>query len=146
MNYTEKALVLFKKKFHCSQAVFAAFAEEIGISEESALKIGSCFGGGLCNNGQVCGACSGALMIIGMKFGHCKSDDVKRKAKVTQLGNKFLELFKEKHGSYICKDLLKCDLATQEGKEYAIKNNLFTEFCPQMVATATELTEQLLSE
>jgi hypothetical protein len=56
MNYTEKALVLFKKKFHCSQAVFAAFAEEIGISEESALKIGSCFGGGLCNNGQVCGA------------------------------------------------------------------------------------------
>ena len=36
MTHTEKAKELFDKKFHCSQAVFAAFAEELGITEEQA--------------------------------------------------------------------------------------------------------------
>ena len=47
MNHVDKALDLFKSKFHCSQAVFAAFSEELGLSEEQALKIGSCFGSGM---------------------------------------------------------------------------------------------------
>ena len=38
MTHIEKANELFAKKFHCSQAVFAAFAEELGIEEQQALK------------------------------------------------------------------------------------------------------------
>ncbi|MDD5934418.1 MAG: C-GCAxxG-C-C family (seleno)protein [Clostridiales bacterium] len=34
-------------KFYCSQAVLAAFAEECGISEVQALKLGSCFCSGM---------------------------------------------------------------------------------------------------
>ena len=41
MNHVETAVNLFKSKFHCSQAVFAAFSEELGLSQEQALKIGS---------------------------------------------------------------------------------------------------------
>ena len=61
MTHIEKANELFGQKFHCSQAVFAAFAEELGITEEQALKIGACFGSGM-RKGEVCGACTGALM------------------------------------------------------------------------------------
>ena len=44
----------------------------------------------------------------------------------------------------MCKELLGCDLATEDGKQYAIENNLFTEFCPKMVESATIITERLL--
>ena len=53
MTHIEKADKFFEKKFHCSQAVFVAFSEELGLTEEQALKIGACFGSGmsviLCN-------------------------------------------------------------------------------------------------
>ena len=47
MTHKEKALVYFGDKFHCSQSVLAAFADEVGLSEEQALKLGACFGGGM---------------------------------------------------------------------------------------------------
>ena len=47
MDHKEKALNYFSQQLHCSQAVLAAFAEECGITEEQALKLGSCFGGGM---------------------------------------------------------------------------------------------------
>lgn len=36
MNHEEKALSYFKDKFHCSQSVLAAYAEELGLTEEQA--------------------------------------------------------------------------------------------------------------
>ena len=77
MNHKEKAVNYFSQKLHCSQAVLASFAEECGITEEEALKLGSCFGGGM-RKGHVCGAVSGALMVLA----YC----MVRKALATQKG------------------------------------------------------------
>ena len=49
-------------------------------------------------------------------------------------------------GSYICNDLLKCDVSTPEGRKYAFDHNLFTEFCPLMVANAVDVLEQIIKE
>ena len=75
MNHIELAKKYFEQKYHCSQAVLAAFAEELGLTEEQALKLGGCFGGGMCK-GEVCGACAGALMALGMKFGQSDIEDL----------------------------------------------------------------------
>lgn len=45
----------------------------------------------------------------------------------------------------MCKELLECDLATDEGKKYAMEKQLFVEFCPKMVESATMITEKLLN-
>lgn len=145
MNHVETALNLFKSKFHCSQAVFAAFSEELGLSEEQALKIGSCFGSGM-RKGEVCGACTGALMVLGLKYGHSKVGDIESKLKVDEVTDKFLDNFKLENGSYLCNDLLKCDISTKEGIKHALKNNLFTDFCPKMVESAVIITENILNE
>lgn len=145
MTHVEKAKILFEQKYHCSQAVLAAFAEELGLTEKQALKLGSCFGGGMCK-GEVCGACTGALMALGLKYGQCEIDDLESRAKTNDVAVKFLETFREENGSYLCKELLRCDLATPEGKEYASEHNLFTEFCPQMVVSAVEIAERFLNE
>lgn len=145
MNHVETAVNLFKSKFHCSQAVFAAFSEELGLSQEQALKIGSCFGSGM-RKGEVCGACTGALMVLGLKYGHYKIGDIESKLKVDEVTDKFLDTFKLENRSYLCNDLLKCDISTKEGIDYALENNLFTEFCPKMVESAVIITENILNE
>ncbi len=143
MNHIELANYYFEQKFHCSQAVLAAFAGELGLSEEQALKLGACFGGGMCK-GEVCGACTGALMALGLKYGQFDVTDVASKEMTNEVAVQFLEMFKKENGSYICKELLGCDIATSDGKQYAVENNLFVKFCPKMVQSATIIAEKLL--
>ena len=98
MNSIEEAVHLFESGYMCSQAVFAAFSQDYGISKEQALKIGACFGSGM-RKAEVCGACTGALMALGLKYGESKE-------KSNEVCEKFLEDFEKENGSYICRDLL----------------------------------------
>lgn len=136
MNRIDYAVQLFENGYRCSQAVFAAFSSDFGVSREDALKIGACFGSGM-RKGEVCGACTGALMALGLKYG---SD----KAKSDEICNRFLDEFEKVNGSYICRDLLNCDISTDEGVQFARENNLFNDFCPKMVESAAEIVERLL--
>lgn len=145
MTHKEKANQYFCDKFHCSQAVLAAFAEELGITEEQALKLGACFGSGM-RKGEVCGACTGALMVLGLKYGHCKKGDMESCNRANAVNDGFLDAFRQCNGSYICNDLLGCDISTPEGAAYAIDRKLFTEFCPKMVESAVEITEGIIAE
>ena len=67
MTHKELALDYFDRKFHCSQAVLAAFKDEVGLTEKQALKLGACFGSGM-RKGEVCGACTGAFMVLGLLY------------------------------------------------------------------------------
>ena len=136
MNSIEDAVQIFENGYMCSQAVFAAFSEDYGLSKEQALKIGACFGSGM-RKGEVCGACTGALMALGLKYG----DD---KAKSDEVCNRFLDEFKRQNGSFICRDLLGCDISTPEGVKQARDNNLFKEICPEMVRSAAEIVDEIL--
>ena len=136
MNSIEEAVQLFENGYVCSQAVFAAFSEDYGLSKELALKIGACFGSGM-RKGEVCGACTGALMALGLKYG----DD---KAKSNEVCEKFLDEFKKQNGSIICRDLLECDIRTPEGVQFARDNGLFKEFCPKMVESAAKIVDKIL--
>lgn len=143
MTHIEKAKDLFAKKFHCSQAVFAAFSEELGLTEKQALKIGACLGSGM-RKGEVCGACTGALMALGLKYGQASTEDLESRIKTNEVTDRFMDEFKKQNGSYMCKELLGCDLSTDEGIAEALEKKLFIEFCPQLVTSATEIAEKIL--
>ncbi|MDD6038313.1 MAG: C-GCAxxG-C-C family protein [bacterium] len=143
MTHKEKALDYFGRKFHCSQAVLAAYADECGLSEEQALKLGSCFGSGM-RKGEVCGACTGALMVLGLLYGQFDENDLKSRQLTNKLNDRMMERFAEVSGSYVCNELLKCDITTPEGLEYVKQNNLFVEFCPKMVANAVDVLEEII--
>ena len=89
MKHTEIASELFSKRYYCSQAVLAAFAEELGMTKEQALRVGACFGGGMCK-AEVCGACTGALMALGLKYGMCEDGDLKASREQTAMPCVFL--------------------------------------------------------
>jgi C_GCAxxG_C_C family probable redox protein len=145
MDHKEKTLNYFSQKMHCSQSVIAAFAEECGITEAQALKLGSCFGGGM-RKGEVCGAVTGALMVLGLLYGESKVGDAEARLVSIKVNDLMMDRFKEKCGSYICNDLLGCDVSTAEGVQYCRDNKLFTDFCPKMVVAAVEVVEEIIQE
>ena len=145
MDQVTKAVELFGQGYMCSQAVFAAFSEQFGINEQQALQIGGCFGGGM-TKGEVCGACTGALMALGLRYGQTDLNDTESRAEENVKAAAFLDEFKKRKGSYICRELLGCDISTEEGKAFAVNNGLFGKLCPEMVRTAAEIVAEMLSE
>ena len=140
----EKALRYFSNHMHCSQSILAAFSEECGITEEQAFRLGSCFGSGM-RRGDVCGACTGALMVLGLMYGETRQNDREERQRSNRLNDRMMDCFSEANGSCVCNELLGCDVRTPEGVQYARENRLFTEFCPKMVASAVEILEDILS-
>lgn len=145
MGYTEKAKEIFEQRYHCSQAVLAAFADDLGITEAQALKLGGCFGGGMCK-GEVCGAVTGALMAIGLKYGQCSVEDMESRKITNEKTIEMMEKFKSENGSYICKELLGYDISIQEDLNIILEKKLFTTFCPKMVESATRIAEELINK
>ncbi len=139
MTHKEKAVQYYQDGYLCSQSVLTAYAEEYGLTEELALKLGTCLGAGM-RKGEVCGACTGALMVLGLMH-----DDPKNRNTAYENTKQFLNDFRDVNGSYLCNDLLGCDVRTPEGVQYARDHHLFTEFCPKMVASAVEILEKIMS-
>jgi C_GCAxxG_C_C family probable redox protein len=70
MQRKEKAVELFRQKFNCSQAVFTAYRQADVLEEKDALKLATVFGAGVAGSGsELCGAVTGALMAISMRYG-----------------------------------------------------------------------------
>lgn len=145
MNHKEKALEYYNNNFNCSQGVFTAFATEMGIDEKLALKISTNFGGGE-RKGELCGAVAGALMVLGLRCGHCESEDTESKAQAYSVSTEFMNRFIEKNGSVVCRELLGYDITKKEDMSIIEEQKLFRTFCPQMVECAAQILDEMISE
>jgi C_GCAxxG_C_C family probable redox protein len=143
VNRIETAVSRFAEGFNCSQAVFSAYAEGLGLDEKAALKIAAGFGGGMGRMAETCGAVTGALMALGLKYGGI-TPDRETKERVYERVREFAARFKASHGSLACRVLLGCDIGTAEGQQIARQQNLFTTVCPQFVESAAGILEELL--
>ncbi|MFZ5649263.1 MAG: C-GCAxxG-C-C family protein [Bacillota bacterium] len=144
MSKVDLALSCFKEGFLCSQALLSTYGTELGLDRETALKISAAFGGGFGRMGGICGAVSGAFMVVSLKYGHVKAEDGQAKDKTYGLVREFTDKFKSRNGSITCRDLLDCDISTPEGLAQAKEKNLFSAVCPNFVLDAAEIVEQLL--
>lgn len=145
MNHADKAEQYFANNFNCSQAVFTTFATELGMDEELALRLATQFGGGA-RKGEMCGAVSGALMVLGLKYGHCHADDGEEKGNAYRIGEEFMNRFCAEKGTVVCRELLGYDLSKKEDMERIKELGLFQTVCPEMVRCATVIVEQMLEE
>jgi C_GCAxxG_C_C family probable redox protein len=143
MSKKEKAITYFLSHFNCCQSVISVFCEDYGLEESLALKLSTGFGGGL-RRGEVCGAVSGAIMVIGLKYGHSVIEDLESKTRTYALSQEFESRFEDLFGSLRCKDILKYDVSDDEMKIIKEKE-LFTKLCPQIVKGAIDILEEMLS-
>ena len=106
MTHEEKAIANFLAGYNCAQSVFLAFAPDLGLSDELALRLSSSFGGGMGRLREVCGAVSGMLMAAGALYGYTSPTDDQVKAAHYALVQDLAGQFRALHGTIICRELL----------------------------------------
>ena len=106
MDRADRAEELFRKGYNCSQSVFAAFADVLGMSVEEAAEMASPFGAGVGKLREVCGAVSGMTLAAGYLKGYDDPADYESKKDLYRLIQKMCAEFEERKGTIICRELL----------------------------------------
>lgn len=130
--------------YNCAQAVLFASAERLHLDPEIAHRIACGFGAGMGREEEVCGAVTGAIMAIGLRHGRGQNEGKERTEETYRRTRQLMDAFRQRHGSVVCRDLIRCNLLTPEGQEYYKKNDLLHGTCEKCVRTAAELVGEHL--
>lgn len=136
---------------NCAQALVMAYRDEMGLDEKQAMRIASSFGGGIGRLREVCGAMSGALMVLGCLKGYDIPGDQEVKLAHYEQVQDYAARFKKALGveSYNCRDILAgIDVAnpgtpipqTRDARFYA------TRPCLRCVEVAAGVLDEMLGE
>lgn len=128
----ENALYHFAHGFNCSQAVIAAYCEDYGLELEKAVNLSAGFGGGIGRQGKICGCASGALMVLGLKYGQNSTKDSRIKKMTYDLTKNFCRDFSETNGALDCKEII------------ANNPNKTEDRCNRVLANTIDLLEDYL--
>ncbi len=132
--------------YNCAQAIFYAHCEDFQFEKDLALKIASGFGAGMARKGEVCGAISGGIIVLGLKYGSAKEKNRSAKEKTYTKTQELMDQFQKKHGTYICRDLLKgCDLMTKQGQRDFKNNDLINRTCKPCVESVVQILDKIMS-
>jgi C_GCAxxG_C_C family probable redox protein len=134
---------MFLEGYNCAQAVLIACGAQYGLPRETAIRVAQAFGGGMGRTGNICGAVTGALMVIGLKCAVKDAKDAAAKEQVHRLAQQFLAQFKTVHGSITCRELLGYDLLTEEGRRLVHEKGLTKTVCAKLVENAAEIVDRL---
>jgi C_GCAxxG_C_C family probable redox protein len=118
-------------------------AESKNIQSELIPKIATGFCGGISRTCGMCGAVSGAIMAINLFYGRGVPDESVETSYITV--RKLIDLFESKFGSTNCKQLIGCDLGTEEGRHTFMSNNLI-EQCRNYTEEATRMAMSIIEE
>ena len=142
MNHIEKARELFLKGYNCAQAVFVAFSDVTGLSEEQAFAVATSFGGGMGHTGEACGAVTGMYMAVGALLGYKDPADADAKVNHYNLIKDLSMQFKAEFSEIRCPELLeklgKGEYSAPDDEDYKKRP------CLIFVEKAAELVENLL--
>lgn len=144
MDRYQIAVETHEKGFNCCQSVLAAFADRLGVDEQTYRKLGSGFGSGA-GTGELCGAITGAIMALDLILPADFSDPVSAKKKAVLRAKLLQQSFEERFGHLRCRELL-ADRRGEEAVSPAVKELNLTNHCSVMIATAVELAEEILRE
>ena len=101
----DAAYAWFLKGYNCSQSVVAAFAPQLGLTEEMALRLSAGFGAGIGRMREVCGAFCGVVTVLSMVY--ADPTDPKDKSRIYALVQQAAEQYRTRNGgSIICRELL----------------------------------------
>lgn len=146
MTHKEKAIKLLEEKYHCTQALFGAFATDFGLDLKTAFKISTCFGGGM-RCGGTCGCITAGLLVLGMTFGFYNSSDTEQEVYGNRKTEEFIRRFSERmNGKVNCRDILGKDISIPHEMAEIRKEGLILKKCPTALETSIDILEKMTSD
>jgi C_GCAxxG_C_C family probable redox protein len=131
----------FSEGYNCAQSVLMSLAEELGMDISLGASVSAAFGAGICHRQEICGAVSGALMVLGKRFFDPKQP-VLSKALIYEKGREFIEEFERVNGSSNCLSLIDVDFSQPGAMERARNEGVFTLVCKKLVESAAGILEE----
>ena len=120
MTAKEKATALHGKGYNCAQSGLMSMGGVTGLNEATAASVACGFGGGAgCR--ELCGALSGAIMAVGLKYG------AENRPEVNAADREIVTAFRDKFGAVRCADLKAAKIS-----------------CDDVIAFAAEKADELL--
>lgn len=144
MERCKKAVEYHRAGYNCAQSVLAAFTDLIGTPERQLMDLAGGFGGGA-GTGELCGAVSGAVMVLGLLTPGDPADPVGSKKRTVELSKKFQKRFGAIFEAVRCEELLKKKFVPNEQTPAARDLDL-KGHCDIMIVTAVETVEVMLAE
>ncbi|GMO51107.1 MAG: C-GCAxxG-C-C family protein [Treponemataceae bacterium] len=141
----DEAEELFNNGFNCAQAVLSSHCEDFGLDGETAKKLACAFGGGMGHIDEACGAFTGALMLIGLKYGQYKEADMESREQTYKTVKDFTRKFKAEFGTIYCARLIKYNLSDDEELRKARESGVIKKTCPAFVRRAVSMVEEYLA-
>lgn len=146
MTHLEKAEQLLQQQYHCSQALFGAFAEDFGFDIKTAFKISTCFGGGM-RQGGTCGCITASLLVLGLALGFYDAQDKEQEIYGNKKTDEFIQRFiKQMNGKVYCRDILGKDISKPEDMAVIRKEKLILQKCPKAMAISISILEDMLAD
>ncbi|MDL2278638.1 C-GCAxxG-C-C family protein [Parabacteroides sp. OttesenSCG-928-G07] len=140
-----QAVTYFQSGYNCAQSVFLAYSDLFDIDMAMAEKMSVSFGGGLGRMREVCGTVSAMSMLAGFRYPVLDTLDRDARKQNYQIVQKMAELFKEKNGAIVCRNLLRniktdnSPMPSDRTAEYYKKRP-----CARIVADAAQIAGRML--
>ena len=142
---SELAVERFLSGYNCAQSVLYAYGPGLGLDAEMALKLATGLGGGMGGRGETCGAVTGGILALGLKYGRGAQDEKSVAQQAYQKTGELMAAFERMHGTCMCRALLSgCDLRTQEGMKRFREEDLHHKVCVGCVRTVGEILTGML--
>ncbi|MFC2058730.1 C-GCAxxG-C-C family protein [Chloroflexota bacterium] len=97
----------------CGQSTLAALQEHLQLENNEVFRASTPLSGGITALGEVCGAVTGVLLVIGQLYGRdkfCPLEEVlksRMSAQVRDYAAEYTDAFKKEFGSVRCRDVMK---------------------------------------
>ncbi|MFH0967097.1 MAG: C-GCAxxG-C-C family protein [Methanobacteriota archaeon] len=144
--HVEEAVTAIQDGYSCAQAVFSAYSKECGLDKETARKITTGLGGGLGRSGNVCGAVTGAILVLGQRYGMNSLEHAAAREETYALVKRLISEFTAIHGSINCAELLGYDMSDPVQFAEAKEKRVASKICPCLVRDATIILDKIIQE
>ena len=146
MDHCALAYQYHQTGYNCAQSVAAAFADTVGLPPEQMMAMAGGFGGGVGGSrGELCGAISGGVLVLSLLHPYIDGADAAAKRAVYARVKEFRRRFEAVFGLTRCGELLRTQPGVSDRTPAAARLGV-TAHCDNMVVTAAEILEQMLSE
>ncbi len=131
MKKSDLAVEKHLNGYNCAQAVLCAFSDLTNYTEDELFRISEAFGGGMGGLGNVCGAVSAMVMLVGILHskGIDKLPETNKKVSYMDAG-RLIKKFESENLTTICSELKSMKKRT----------------CDECIKSAVEIMEKYISE
>ena len=132
-----------RQRFLCSEACLMALAKCQEVENPLIPRIATGFGAGLGRSGETCGAVTGAVMGLSIRYGRDKVETIKDRHPYWY-STELLKRFRTENGDLRCPALLGLDIAKPADLEEYSKRNLWLHICTKFILSATGIAFDII--